>query len=72
MIILSTLLNAAYFIPIVFAAWFRPEAEGGKDHGEAPLPAVIALSITAAMTLLLFLFPDIPFTLARLVGMETP
>ena len=56
-IITSTVLNAAYFLPIVFIAWFGREAEGdGPDHGEAPLPVVIALTTTAALTILFFLF----------------
>jgi multicomponent Na+:H+ antiporter subunit D len=55
-IILSTALNAAYFLPIVFAAWFAREAPGGKVHGEAPLPVVLALSVTALATLGFFFF----------------
>jgi len=56
-IIASTVLNAAYFLPIVFVAWFGRETLGPvKDHGEAPLAAVIALTITAALTILFFLF----------------
>jgi multicomponent Na+:H+ antiporter subunit D len=56
-IILSTVLNAAYFLPIVYMAWFGKDSGAGKaDHGEAPLPAVIALTITAALTILFFLF----------------
>jgi len=55
-IILSTVLNAAYFLPVIFAAWFMREPEGGKDHGEAPWPAVLALSVTAALTLAFFFF----------------
>ncbi|WP_436639938.1 proton-conducting transporter transmembrane domain-containing protein [Microbaculum sp. FT89] len=60
-IIASTALNAAYFLPIVYAAFARKEDEGyvkqHGDHGEAPLPIVIALTATAAGTILLFLFP---------------
>ena len=55
-IIASTALNAAYFLPIVYAAWFGREVAGGKDHGEAPWPAVLALTVTAALTILFFLF----------------
>lgn len=71
-IVVSTLLNAAYFIPIIFAAFFKPEAPGTKDHGEAPFAAVLALSLTAAMTVLLFLFPEVPFELAKQIGVEVP
>lgn len=56
-IIGSTALNAAYFLPIIYMAWFRqPDGSQGPAHGEAPLPAVIALIITAGLTLLFFFF----------------
>ena len=56
-IIASTVLNAAYFLPIVFAVWFgREAAADDNDHGEAPLAAVLALTVTAALTMLFFLF----------------
>ena len=55
-IILSTALNAAYFLPVVFAAWFGREAPGQKPHGEAPFPVVLALSLTALATLGFFFF----------------
>ncbi len=59
-IILSTLLNAGYFVPIVYAAFFKPETvvkAGREQHGEAPWPAVLALTITALATVGLFLYP---------------
>ena len=56
-IIASTVLNAAYFLPIIFAAWFGREAADNKlEHGEAPLSMVIALTFTAALTIGLFIF----------------
>jgi multicomponent Na+:H+ antiporter subunit D len=63
----STLLNAGYFLPIVWRAFFRPlSAEAAAHpHGEAPLPAVIALTLTAAGTVALFFWPDVPLALAR-------
>ncbi len=64
-IIGSTALNAAYFLPIVFMAWFSEEPPGGDDHGEAPWPAVAALSVTAALTILFFLFNGPAITLER-------
>jgi multicomponent Na+:H+ antiporter subunit D len=64
-IIASTVLNAAYFLPVVYAAWFLKEAPGGKDHGEAPWPAVLALAVTAALTLLFFLYNGPAIELGR-------
>ena len=65
-IILSTLLNAAYFLPIVYAAFFKaPADDGAEHHGEAPLPIVLALTVTAAGTIILFFFPELPLSLAQ-------
>jgi multicomponent Na+:H+ antiporter subunit D len=65
-IIASTLLNAAYFLPIVHAAFLKPlspEAEA-HPHGEAPVAIVIALTATAILTVLLFLAPGLALDLA--------
>ena len=67
-IIASTLLNAAYFLPIVYAAFFRAPDKGGADHGEAPLPMVIALTATAAGTVVLFFFPGVPLALSKMLA----
>jgi multicomponent Na+:H+ antiporter subunit D len=70
-IALSTLLNAGYFLPIVYRAFFvaPPHDDHAHPHGEAPLPMVIALTVTAGATLLLFFMPDVPLALARqLIG----
>jgi multicomponent Na+:H+ antiporter subunit D len=69
-IIASTALNAAYFLPIVYAAWLRREDTApANDHGEAPWPAVAALTVTAALSLLFFLFNQPVIDLeATLVG----
>ena len=71
-IMLSTLLNAGYFLPIVYNAFFKaPDAgadgHGDHDHGEAPLPILLALTITAGGTVALFFFPELPLGLANLL-----
>ena len=81
-IVLSTLLNAAYFVPILIRAFFitpdrvsagsyvgalRNSTEEVEDHGEAPWPIVLALTTTAVMTILLFLLPDVVLDLAKLM-----
>ena len=75
-IVLSTVLNAAYFLPILFRAFFaaphRAHSVGAAAldddaHGEAPFPMVLALTITATATIVLFLAPDIPLALAKLM-----
>jgi len=56
-IIASTVLNAAYFLPIIFMVWFsKQEQEDSPQHGEAPLLVVVALTATAALTIGFFLF----------------
>ncbi len=56
-LIISTALNAAYFLPIIFNAFFKPEdVTPVKDHGEAPVNMVMALSFTAMLTILFFFF----------------
>ena len=56
--------DAAYFLPILTRAFLRP-ANGPVK--EAPLPMVIALTLTAVGTVLLFLFPGVPFRLASMI-----
>ena len=70
---LSTLLNAAYLLPIVHRAFFRPPKQDehhGHDgcHGEAPLLMVVAICMTAAGTLVASLFPDVLIGLAQRIG----
>ena len=65
-VIASTLLNAGYFLPIIYAAFFKkPKDNSDDDHGEAPLAIVITLCVTAAATVLLFFFPGLLLELAR-------
>ncbi|WP_135078085.1 monovalent cation/H+ antiporter subunit D family protein [Terasakiella sp. SH-1] len=70
-VVLSTLLNAGYFLPIIYRAFFKsPESKKGEgenhdDHGEAPLPIVVAITCTATLTILMFLFPDVALELAQ-------
>jgi multicomponent Na+:H+ antiporter subunit D len=55
----STILNAAYFTPVVYRAFFKPAPEGAEHHGgEAPLTMVVPLSLTALISIYLGLFPE--------------
>jgi multicomponent Na+:H+ antiporter subunit D len=73
-LILSTLLNIAYLMPIPVRAFFvngQHEARAGGAGGglrEAPLTCVVALVITAAGSLALFLNPDPLFALMSRVA----
>jgi len=65
---LSTLLNAAYFLPVVYAAFWRAPREGDAAHGEAPWPCVAAMALSATATLALPFAADVPLALARAVA----
>lgn len=67
----STVLNAAYFLPIVYKAFFE-EFKEDHHHGgsheeikESPYFVVIPLLITAGISILLGLYPDYFLSLAR-------
>ena len=65
-IIISTLLNAGYFLPVIYAAFFKPPPDDGSEpHGEAPLGIVLALCVTAAGTVILFFLPQVPMALSQ-------
>jgi multicomponent Na+:H+ antiporter subunit D len=61
----STLLNAAYFLPIVYAAFFRPQPAGEAAHGEAPWPMIAAMMATSALVLGFAAYAGAPLALAR-------
>ncbi|MDA1260877.1 MAG: proton-conducting transporter membrane subunit, partial [Planctomycetota bacterium] len=68
----STLLNAAYFLPIVYAAFLRAPDPGDAPHGEAPWTMVAAITFTAVATLALPFAIAVPLGLARLVAGISP
>jgi multicomponent Na+:H+ antiporter subunit D len=56
-IVVSTALNAAYFLPIVYMAWFeKDDTPPEQAHGEAPFAAVLALTASAALTIAFFIY----------------
>ncbi len=63
----SSLLNAAYFLPIVYRAFINPlppETEPGRK--EAPIFCLIPICVTATVSVLLFFCHDTFLTLAQL------
>ena len=71
-LVISSLLNIAYLLPIPINALFRSppqKDEKGSDSGikEAPLACLIPLCITALAGLLFFMFPGLGFELAQLI-----
>jgi multicomponent Na+:H+ antiporter subunit D len=73
-LLVSTILNAAYFLPITYKAFFESDSAGshhgdhsghGHDHvRELPMIAV-PLALTAVISLVLGVYPDYFLTLAR-------
>ncbi|MDX1776397.1 MAG: monovalent cation/H+ antiporter subunit D family protein, partial [Desulfobulbales bacterium] len=64
----SSLLNAAYFLPVVYRAFFctRDESMFEDEVQEAPLWCVVPLVMTAICSVGLFFFPQPFFNLAGL------
>jgi multicomponent Na+:H+ antiporter subunit D len=66
---ISSLLNAAYFLPIVYRAFFKPSAVSGNSIQirEAPPLMVGAIMVTAAAVLFIFFNPDVLMDLIRII-----
>tara|TARA_R100001143_G_C3356525_1_gene132734 strand:+ start:1285 stop:2739 length:1455 start_codon:yes stop_codon:yes gene_type:complete len=66
-LLISSLLNIAYLLPIPLRAFF---AKGSEDDSsgikEAPLCCLIAISITSLMCVVLFFFPQFWYELAAM------
>jgi len=68
-LLLSSLLNAAYFMPVVYKAFFYPPLESLSENKikEAPLFCLIPLVVTAVISMILMFYPQPFFTLATMV-----
>jgi len=70
-LIVSSLLNIAYLLPLVWKAFYVPEGvetefdKGGRQ--EAPWPCVVPLCLTAAACIVLFIKPDLLIELTALM-----
>jgi len=56
--LISALLDVAFFFPIIYNSFFKPDRNQALHFDEAPLPMVIPLMTTAAMSVILGLYPD--------------
>lgn len=71
-LLISTLLNAAYFIPVITTAFFgKADPQNNRHAGIKPerklALMVVPLCITAALSVLVGLYPDFFLQFARLV-----
>ncbi len=62
--LISSILNAAYFLPIVYKAFFLPPPADSKGGHEAPLFCLVPLCITACLSILFFFWPNFFLQLA--------
>jgi len=72
-LMLSSLLNIAYLLPIPLRAFFpgKDNAFAGARIKEAPLPSLIAICITTVGCLILFVYPQPLYELATAI-LATP
>lgn len=67
-LMLSSLLNIAYLLPIPLRAFFKAENEGAVNHyQEAPLACLLAIAVTTLACLVLFFIPDVIYQLLLLI-----
>ncbi len=73
-LLLSGLLNAGYFFPIVIRGFFRPPPPESENHadalpsGEASPWMVVPLCITAGLAVVFGIFPDFPLPFFELAS----
>lgn len=56
----SSLLNVAYFFPIIYVAFFKKPKKELK-FGEAPLFILLPLTLTAIISIVIGIWPDAPY-----------
>jgi len=66
-LVVSGLLNIGYFFPIIHRAYFR-KGEGLEKYGEASPFIVVPLMVTAVLSILFGLFPDLFFGFFQLAS----
>jgi len=68
-LIASTMLNAAYFAPVTYKAFFGKRAETASRHGikEAPLSMLIPILIACTISVLLGIFPNIMMSFVEVI-----
>jgi multicomponent Na+:H+ antiporter subunit D len=69
-LLISALLDVAYFFPIIYNSFFKAPKEGTNPHfDEASMKMVVPLVITAIISLILGLFPNAFFRFFNIASM---
>ena len=66
-LMLSTLLNIAYLLPIPIRAFFARGTGQAEQCREAPLPCLVAIGFTTIACVVLFFFPEPVYRLASML-----
>jgi multicomponent Na+:H+ antiporter subunit D len=66
-LMLSTLLNIAYLLPIPIRAFFARGTGQAEQWREAPLPCLVAIGFTTVACVVLFFFPEPVYQLASML-----
>jgi multicomponent Na+:H+ antiporter subunit D len=67
-LVISGLLNVGYFFPIIQRAYFRKGDESLSNYGEASPFMVVPIMITAVLSLIFGIFPDLFFHFYEIAG----
>jgi multicomponent Na+:H+ antiporter subunit D len=67
-LLLSTALNAGYFIPIFYRAFFKAPVKDIERYQEAPLTMVVPLCFTALVSVVLGFWPQLFQDFIRVLG----
>ncbi len=61
-LLVSAMLNAAYFLPVVYNAFFKEPPDGLKEYDEAPWMMLAPIIVTTALILILGAFANLQYT----------
>ncbi|MFQ5887473.1 MAG: monovalent cation/H+ antiporter subunit D family protein [Candidatus Hydrothermarchaeales archaeon] len=66
-ILISAMLNAAYYLPPIYDGFFREAPDGITEYSEAPMSMLGPLVATGLFVLFFGIFANIPYTPLRIV-----
>ncbi len=67
-LLVSAMLNAAYFLPIVYNGFFKEPEDGEKEYDEAPWMMLGPIVVTTILTLILGALANLPYTPLQLAN----